>query len=299
MKYRNPSPLRYPGGKSSLSGFLESIIYANELQGCTYVEPYAGGAGAALKLLRGGHVDRIVINDADRSIFCFWNAVMKHTASFVDRIYSIPLTMKEWRRQKEIYSTPARRPHLDVGFAAFYLNRCNRSGIIMNGGPIGGMQQSGKWKLDVRFNRDDLAARVEEVSSYGDRIVVLQQDAITLIRNLWRYVGRGPNFLYADPPYYSKGRALYLSYYKDADHVHLSRVMIRKKTLNWVMSYDDVPRIRELYSKMNIRSFWQRYSVHSSSLAGGEVLISPSHVEIPQQASLLLAGIHQQALRAA
>ena len=140
MQY--PSPLRYPGGKASLSTVLRAIIHANELQGCTYIEPFAGGVGAGIRLLQEGHIGRIIINDYDRAVFCFWNSVLRHNDELVDRICTVPLTVEEWRRQREIYRFPRNRSHLEIGFAAFYLNRCNRSGIIKNAGPIGGIEQS-------------------------------------------------------------------------------------------------------------------------------------------------------------
>ena len=67
----NPSPLRYPGGKASLADFFGSAINALGLNKPTYVEPYAGGAGAGLALLFKGVVGRVVINDLDhRSTRC-------------------------------------------------------------------------------------------------------------------------------------------------------------------------------------------------------------------------------------
>lgn len=289
MIARNPSPLRYPGGKVSLTEVLQKIIYTNGLQGCTYIEPFAGGAGAGLKLLREGHVDRVIINDADRAVFCFWNSVMKRTEEFVERIQTTPLTMTEWRQQREIYRSPGRRSQVEIGFAAFYLNRCNRSGIIKNGGPIGGIFQKGQWKLDARFNRDDLAARIEDLATYGDRITVLREDAADLIRNLDTYVAKGDsNFVYADPPYYMKGRELYLSHYQDADHQAFAELMCHEAKCPWVITYDDVPRIRDLYGDEQLFSFNLRYSAHQASTNGNEVLIAPAHVKIPEEALAIL-----------
>ena len=50
MGNKNPSPLRYPGGKAQLFPLVRDIIVANRLNGATYIEPFAGGAGLALKL---------------------------------------------------------------------------------------------------------------------------------------------------------------------------------------------------------------------------------------------------------
>lgn len=287
---RNPSPLRYPGGKVSLTDVLKSVIYANNLQGGTYIEPFAGGAGAGLKLLQEGHVQKIIINDRDRAIFSFWKSVMRQPDVMIKRIKTTPLTMEEWHRQRTIYRSPSRKSQIDLGFAAFYLNRCNRSGIIMKAGPIGGVEQKGKWKIDARFNRDDLASRVEEISSYGERITVLCEDAASLIQHLPDYADEKECFVYADPPYYVKGSGLYLNPFDDAGHVNLARLMLAQKQFAWVMTYDDVQRIREIYQGAKMTPFKLRYSAHKASLEGGEILIAPNHITIPSQVDVLLAS---------
>lgn len=281
MISRNVSPLRYPGGKIALFDVLRATIYANKVQGCTYVEPFAGGAGAGVKLLAEGHVDHIIINDRDRAIYCFWKSVIERTDAFVDRVMTVDLTITEWERQRDIYRQPSRRSEIDIGFAAFYLNRCNRSGIIVKAGPIGGMEQKGKWKLDARFNREGLASRVRGIASFEDRIEVLRMDAEDLIRELKRRSRSESLFAYADPPYYVKGKALYLNHYQDEDHKRFARLMCGTKQFPWVMTYDDAPRIRELYATMNIRSFQLRYSAHLDSQEGSELFISPPHAILP------------------
>ena len=276
-----------------MTSVLEAIIYDNQLQGCTYVEPFAGGAGAGLKLLCQGHVDRVIINDADRAIACFWKSVMKRTDELAELILETPLTIEAWEAQRAIYRAPGRCSEIRLGFAAFYLNRCNRSGIIKNGGPIGGIAQAGKWKIDARFNREQLVTRVRELADYGDRITVLCQDACSLIESLNGHVGNERCFVYADPPYYLKGRELYFSHYADKDHAAFANQMSQLNNVAWVMTYDDHPRIRELYTRHSIQSFKLRYSAHADSPQGGEVLIAPQQVTISKSAKnclTLLAG---------
>lgn len=144
------SPLRYPGGKSVLSDLLADAIALNGLQDGVYVEPYAGGAGAALALLFGEHVQSIVLNDADPCVYAFWDAVLNKKDDFIRRINETPVSIEEWQHQRDIYRNQQRHSRIKVAFASFYLNRCNRSGIMVNGGPIGGIGQSGKWKIDAR-----------------------------------------------------------------------------------------------------------------------------------------------------
>ena len=291
MRSRNPSPLRYPGGKSALAGTLEAILYGNGLQGGSFIEPFAGGAGAALKLLMGGHVQRIVINDVDRAIFSFWKAILKATDQFIEKVQNTPLTIDEWNRQREIYQSRGRVRFLDLGFATFFLNRCNRSGIVSTGGPIGGKKQLGEWKLDARFNRAKLIERIEEIASYEEQIVIRNDDAVDLLRNLDSTLGRGRRLIFADPPYYVKGRELYLNHFSEEAHLQLSKKLVKRKRQDWVLTYDDVPEVRKLYAGLDLTPYNLRYSAHLNSKSGGEIMITPPGMEVPDDAFEMLGRI--------
>src|SRR2546423_380701 len=137
------SPLRYPGGKQILSRLIAHLMELNGAAGGTYVEPFAGGAGVALALLFGEHVARVLINDADPCIYACWKSIVYKTDKFLKLLHDTPATVDEWERQRRIYQNPKRYSETTVGFATFFLNRCNRSGIIASGGPIGGRDQRG------------------------------------------------------------------------------------------------------------------------------------------------------------
>jgi DNA adenine methylase len=83
------SPLRYPGGKACIFSFITKLFYENNLIGTNYAEPYAGGAGLALKLLYNEYVNEIHINDFDRAIYCFWNVIMSDNVRFCDWIENV------------------------------------------------------------------------------------------------------------------------------------------------------------------------------------------------------------------
>jgi DNA adenine methylase len=274
------SPLRYPGGKQILARVLAHVIRLNGREGGVYVEPYAGGAGAALSLLFGEHVKRIVINDADSRIYAFWDAVLHKTERFLRLLRDTPLTVDEWKSQRLIYQSSGRHSSLRVGFATFYLNRCNRSGIIGNGGLIGGLKQTGKWKIDARFNRQDLSRRVERIAHYRERIGLHNADAETFLKSQLRnpsWVDRA--FVYLDPPYYAKGSQLYLNYYTEEDHARFAAHLDGAR-FNWIMSYDNVRPIRDLYSSYRLVEFNLGYSARRWRI-GRELLIMPRHVRFP------------------
>jgi DNA adenine methylase len=177
--------------------------------------PMPGGAGAALTLLERNVVDEIHINDADPRVFAFWNAVLNETEHLPTDVLKVPLDMDEWRRQRQVCSSPAAHGAFDVGFSAFYMNRCNRSGVLTGAGPIGGLQQTGKWKLDARFSREALAQRIRQVGAKRDRIHLSGKDAIEFLKSsLPSGQARRKVFVYLDPPYVNNGQRLYLNAYK-------------------------------------------------------------------------------------
>lgn len=280
------SPLRYPGGKTALSSFLAEVIEANGLHDGVYIEPFAGGSGAGLKLLFGEYVNNIIINDADKCIYSFWAAILNQTTRFIQLLKETPVSIDEWYRQRNIYLNHKRHSQLRVGFASFYLNRCNRSGILKNAGPIGGKEQAGRWKIDARFNKKDLVSKIEKIALYRDRIMIFNMDAIDLLSHLIRKL---PNIeralVYLDPPYYIRGSELYLNYYLHEDHANLARYLTRDLPFKWILTYDNAPEIYSLYPRRNIRSFNLNYSANTKK-TGSEILIYDDSIRFPDHVTL-------------
>ena len=275
------SPLRYPGGKGSLSAYLADLLELNGLTGCDYFEPYAGGAGAALNLLCQGAVGRIHINDADPRVFAFWRSMLDENERFLEQIAQVPLNIEEWRKQQAICAAGSADDRFALGFSAFYMNRCNRSGVLKGAGPIGGYQQDGKWRLDVRFNRVELSARVRALGALRDRIRVTGLDAIEFLQQCLPYGrGRAKAFVYADPPYVIKGQKLYLNAYGPDDHAELASYLAKQRILPWLVSYDDAPLIRQIYAGRQIDHLPIRYSLQNKR-AAQELLIAPHHLYLP------------------
>ena len=275
------SPLRYPGGKAALGPFLAEVINENGLNGCDYFEPYAGGAGAALELLFDGIVSRIHLNDADFRVYCLWHTIFRKRQQLTNRIRTVPLTIAEWRRQQAIAANPRRYTQFDVGFATFYMNRCNRSGVITGAGPIGGYQQTGKYLMDVRFNRERLSERIDKIAARANCISISNLDAIDFLKQrLPSGRARSGVFVYLDPPYVVKGQRLYLNAYEASDHRKLARYLHAQSTLHWVMSYDDCELIKALYGSVSVRRFKINYALQRKRIAK-ELLVSPKRVATP------------------
>ena len=270
------SPLRYPGGKTRLSVFLSKSLERNfhKNEKITLVEPYAGGAGASLKLLFSGKVDKIIINDLDKAIFSFWKIAVSDTDFLIDGIKKVDVNIHEWKKQKEIYGNYSSTTR-ELAFATLFLNRTNRSGII-EGGPIGGINQTGLWNIKARFTKNTIIERLEKIKEFKHKIKVRNLDGITLLKQLDRNKKKNNYFIFLDPPYYQKGKSLYLNHYVDKDHKRLLD-LLQTSSLKWIMTYDDVSYIQNLYSKFRRSRFVINHSAFKSR-QGKEVLIFSDNV---------------------
>ncbi len=268
------SPLRYPGGKNKLSAFIAKICLDNNING-HYVEPYSGGASVALFLLLEGFVDKITINDKDRSIYAFWHSVLNRTKQLCDLIENAELTVDEWRRQKAIQNNKKTADLLDLGFSTFYLNRTNRSGII-NAGVMGGMEQNGNYLMDCRFNKLELVERIKKIANKKKSIRLYKKDAIKLIDKIEQEAIDENIVFYFDPPYYLKASSLYMNHYKDDSHLNVSEKIKGILNIKWIVSYDNVPEIQNLYSDCEKKEYSFKHTVYNSRVGQEILFFSPT-----------------------
>lgn len=273
------SPLRYPGGKTQLAPFVIELMRGNDLFHGTYVEPFAGGAGIAWRLLFDNYVSEVWINDLDPLIHAFWTAVLDHTDALCDRIERTEVTIEEWHRQRARLADPS-APMLDQAFATFFLNRTNRSGII-KGGVIGGLSQEGDYLLDCRFKKPDLLGRIRRIALYREQIRLTKLDAEQFLSTSLKGLSKR-SLVNIDPPYYSKGPGLYTSFYRHDDHVSLSRV-VRKIKQPWMLTYDDAPQIREMYKGLPMATKSLNYYAQVKRVGVELMVLSPALAASPNK----------------
>ena len=274
----NYSPLRYPGGKSKIAPLIRLIIKKTGNSGITYIEPFAGGAGVALSLLIEGDVNKIVINDYDKAIYSFWRALKESPQELIDLIAHTPITIDEWRHQKDIYITQNKKYSIELGFAAFFLNRTNRSGIL-SAGPIGGYSQMGNYGMGARFNRDALICRIQEIAKFKSQIMVYNKEIRSFINGVIpKYQDQA--FVYFDPPYYENGQRLYKNFFSPTDHADIAKSIVSGVNCPWIITYDDVPELREIYSNYVQRKYTLNYSAANKG-KGSEIIIFKSPILLP------------------
>lgn len=269
------SPLRYPGGKGKLYKQVKQIILDNNLQDRAYTEPFAGGYGIGIKLLLNNDINHAIINDFDYHIYAIWQCIFLHTETFIRLIMNTPINLQTWETQKKIYNDYQNHSLLEVGFSAFFLNRTNYSGVL-KGGPIGGIEQSGKYKIDCRFNKQRLIASIQRISTFRNNVEIYNMDINKFIDTI---ILKRQNELFVnfDPPYVSKGEVLYKNYFNEDDHKQLAnKIITNLQDVQWIMTYDDCELIRELYKEFNPQKFNLQYYAGTKRI-GNELLITNLH----------------------
>lgn len=273
MNDRFLSPLRYPGGKARVAPYIASLIRAQSPRPSIYAEPFAGGAGAALRLLVDEQVSTILLNDLSPGIAAFWRCVFHDTEKFAHAIETAIVDLEHWEQARQVFQTPNEQDDFDLGFATFFLNRCNRSGIL-TARPIGGLQQTGKWKIDARFNRVDLAKRVRRLGQYRRRVKISQLDGREFMKSL-EHMGQEV-FAYVDPPYIVQGEDLYLDSLSSEDHSLLAD-QLRNSPNAWMLTYDVSERVtEELYSGLRMAKFDIAHTAQRQHIGSEIVVFSDS-----------------------
>lgn len=253
------TPLRYPGGKTAYAGLLSEVIRLNDLKDVVLVEPYAGGAGASIKLLVQKKVSQLILNDLDPAIYAFWWSVVNRADALIEKIEKTPISIKEWKIQREISRQNDTSNLLSLGFSTLYLNRCNRSGIL-SANPIGGINQDGTYKIDARFNKEGLIKKISTLAGFSKQIELHNISCEKLLCGFKRRKDSSNLLVYLDPPYYQKGPFLYLNHYSPEDHEKLSKIVL-DCDFNWIMSYDCHKEIKKLYASVPQYKSQLRYTI--------------------------------------
>ncbi|WP_271398277.1 DNA adenine methylase [Salinicoccus roseus] len=281
----NPSPLRYPGGKYKMYGYIKELVKNNNAN--TYIETFCGGSGLALELLLNGDVKKIILNDYDYSIYCFWYCVLNKPERLTEMIRSTPINLEEWFRQKKVREDIYDYSIEEVAFSTLYLNRTNRSGIIDKAGPIGGYQQNGNYLIDCRFNKEVLIKKILIISSKREDIKLFNLEALDFIDEVIKKEKGG--FTFFDPPYFEKGKGLYTNFYSLGDHKSLSSKILKElKNKKWIVTYDLAPEILEMYRNVESIKFSLSYTLQAKKKGAEFLFFSKKIKRIDEENHLML-----------
>lgn len=239
---------RYPGSKAKQ---LDQIMSRIPLSVDSFVEPFAGTAVTSLALAKRQKLHSLVINDADIGIASIWWSVINELDEFCSRIETYTPSVDDFYLWKKY---PLNEISVETGFQKLVLHQISYSGLgTKAGSPIGGRLQKGSYKIGCRWNANSLIKKATEFHN------VLGSVTNVSVCNTTDYFSLGLGFTYLDPPYFSAGPSLYK--YGQFDHVKLSHYL-HGATFDWILSYDDVDDIRDMYSWAEIYPVVVRSNLH-------------------------------------
>jgi DNA adenine methylase len=265
------SPLRYPGSKRRLAGYIKETLRLNGCHPELFIEPFAGGASVALQLLNDKMVEQIGLIEIDPLVADFWKTAFFDADWLVNQVETIEVTLEQWDKFKNLKSSKRR----DRALACLFLNRTSFSGILARSGPIGGREQKSAYSIDCRFPRKTLVKRIRQAESLKHKVKfvwnISWRRGISLIHEMQNR-GALPTdiFFYFDPPFFEKANELYRYYFKDLGHRQLRDSILSLKT-PWILSYDSIEQVKELYSEAKIDTVYLELLYSTSKSAGNRV----------------------------
>jgi DNA adenine methylase len=274
------SPLRYPGGKNALADYFEIVLKENLLIGSHLYEPYAGGASISLAMLSREVVAKATLVEKDPLIYAFWKCVRFESDELCERIMRLSITVATWKKLQKYLDPRAAQvyPLIELAVAGLFFNRSNFSGIL-EAGPIGGMQQVSEYKIDCRFNKERIIGQIETLATLGPRLSVVYGDALQYLRRVDERIVAERGVAYLDPPYLLQGHRLYRYSYERTQHQAVANLVANAK-YSWIVSYDNHPYVRRLFSGQRIVPISLNYAVKESRKAD-ELLISNIRLNKP------------------
>lgn len=241
--------IRYPGSKAKLhreivKRFAPSMAGELFSRGCEYREPFFGSGALGLRVLdRLDASCRVWLNDVDPGIAALWQAVYLHPRELIAECRQFNPTVEAFYEFKDLDGQPA--DAVTAGFRKLALHRLSFSGLgYMAGGPLGGRDQQSQYTVGCRWNRPQIVRAITDIHALLARFTLVR---ITCGDYAPLLTEPGNAFVYLDPPYYEKGPELYKHSMDDADHVRL-RNLLKQTRAEWLLSYDDHPRVRDLYT---------------------------------------------------
>ena len=256
------SPLRYPGGKSRGAEQIRRY-FPHKLK--ELVSPFIGGGSIELQAASCG--TRVYGYDAFLPVVDFWQALLEVPAALTAKVLALhPMTSERYKELQTSYCENGWVNEDKTERAARYyaMNRSSFSGI--------GLYGSGMSPKTERFQ----VAHIRRLAAF--RLPTLSVAHADFRKSLLQH----PNtFAYCDPPYFLDGKRLYGKLHTDFDHALLAQILRNRKA--WLLSYDDCPEVRQLYSGFRIETVSWSYGMASTGKnfdgASKEVVILSADLE--------------------
>jgi DNA adenine methylase len=252
---------RYPGGKSKLKNQI--VARLNEMRNGSrqieFREPFFGGGSiGSIFLEKNPNLKKIWINDFDLGIASIWTTIINNPAMLKSKVQEFVPSISAFDDFKtELLTTPLLLTSEEIaefGFKKLAIHQISYSGLgTKSGGPLGGRDQKSQYKIDCRWSPKYICKKIDLLHERFSKISFIRQKSCTnldfseLIQD-----ERTQGLIYLDPPYFIKGNDLYQHGFSVKDHERLAN-SLKETGHRWLLSYDDCPEIRDLYSWANIQ----------------------------------------------
>ncbi len=259
--------IRYPGSKDRQAPNLLRYYPTDVDSICV---PFGGTASVAFALLRRGGIKRVWINDIDPGIAAMWEAVR-------DTPKELQKCLRDYTPKAEDFDTYKKTPGgdgsiLDRAFRKIVLHQISYSGLgAAAGSAIGGAEQKGKYKVDVRWRPKTLIKKMDQITA------LFEATEVIVTNKSWEDVlpGAVDWWLSVDPPYYGAGKGLYLN--GEIKHNDLAAALLARD--RWVLSYDLCKEVKKLYASATIERVPVTSHLHHEKI--NDVVITPSKAQPP------------------
>lgn len=260
------SPLRYPGGKSKAIPKIIQNLPLKFNENWEYREPFVGGGSLFIYLAQNYPGLNIWINDLNPEVYAFWYSVKNNLDELIDLTYELKNNFKDNGRGLKEYLILNNFSNnvLSRGVKFFILNRITFSGTIESGG-------YSESAFRNRFTESSIL-RLKQMEGVLDNVRITNANYLPLLYGK----GKKDIFIYLDPPYLTAKNL----YGKNGNlHNNFNHVKFRDYLINsphdWLMTYDNCRKIKELYKICNIKieEFSLVYGMKQGDI-GKELLIS-------------------------
>lgn len=274
------SPLRYPGGKSRAVARIAALVPSFE----EFREPFVGGGSVFIYQRQKFPAKSFWINDKYNELATFWFCLKNDSEKLIEQVWKWKY---EFTDGKTLYrflrENKKNFDNIETAAAFFVFNRVTFSGTTEAGG-------YSRQAFEKRFT-DSSIERLKGMPEVLENVKITGLDYKSVVE------APGENvFLFLDPPYFSATiSALYGkngSLHKSFDHERFAETL-KKCSHKWLLTYDDSPFIRELFSFANIESWNLMYGMKNqtptSNQNGNELFISNYNLPANEEKQFALA----------
>ncbi len=207
----------------------------------TYIEVFGGGGKVLFaKAVKSGEVE--VFNDINKDLVNLFRIVRNRFDQFKARQYFILSSREEYAAFLQRYKNRTFKDDIERAIVFYYLVKTSFGSGITTG-----------WGSS-RVRPAKYPACLEDLDGVRERLKRVYIECLSFERLIPKWDSEDALF-YCDPPYWVtlEKKGYYQHELNEDGHVHLRDILMKIKG-RFILSYDNHPRVRELYKDFNVRT---------------------------------------------